>query len=64
MSAFGTFIMEDKEISPGYDDKTASFPTEKGGVEALEHAGHGRRGSAALNLVQNPLQVCNCSSLH
>lgn len=50
--------MEDKEISPGYDDKTASFPPEKGGVEALEHAGKDRRGSTALNLVKNPLQVC------
>lgn len=56
--------MEDKEISPGYDDKTAGFTPEKGGVEALEHAGKDRRGSTALNLVKNPLQVCHCSSLH
>lgn len=56
--------MEDKEISPGYDDKTAGFTPEKGGVEALEHAGKDRRGSTALNLVKNPLQVCHYSSLH
>ncbi|KAM0294430.1 hypothetical protein HYE67_000111 [Fusarium culmorum] len=50
--------MADKDISPSrsYDDKNASFPPEKGGAEILEHAGQGRRGSTAVNIVQNPLQ--------
>jgi hypothetical protein len=51
--------MADKDISPSrsYDDKNASFPPEKGGAEILEHAGQGRRGSKAVNIVENPLQV-------
>ncbi|CAG7558800.1 unnamed protein product [Fusarium equiseti] len=54
--------MADRDISPGhstdgkadhhYDDKTGSH----GGAEMMEHAGQGRRGSAAVNIVENPLQ--------
>ena len=55
--------MADRDISPGhsyddkadhhYDDKTGSH----GGAEMMEHAGQGRRGSTAVNIVENPLQV-------
>ncbi|RBR23772.1 uncharacterized protein FIESC28_03388 [Fusarium coffeatum] len=54
--------MADRDISPGhsyddkadhhYDDKTGSH----GGAEMMEHAGQGRRGSTAVNIVENPLQ--------
>lgn len=51
--------MADRDISPNhsYDDKTVSPPPEKGGAEVLEHAGQARRGSTAVNIVENPLQV-------